>query len=384
MFELLGRAGRLLWPGSVAVVDVADDAEGAPPAPVVRLGLVGASNIAKFAAVNAASRRRDVVVHAVASRAQAKAAAFAAKHGIPVVHATVADLLADPAVDAVYVSVPSELHFEFGMSALAAGKHVLLEKPMTVTAAESRMLRDAARERGLVLMEAMHYRHHPIAKRAKEVLALGELGEVVGISAHFAMFDARSRSWSLDWSEEKLATKMLDRYVYCVDIIRLLCGDDEADVHEVRSADVSAGGFVVDASVTLSNGVQATLVADSKSLTVFPTWGAKVVCEKGSLELTNFITFPNVYHALKVSPADGPCRVEKRYANGETTFEFQLGAFASAIGNCDGNDVGAVGAEGAEDAEGAVGAAGGAGSADNAARNLDFVQQLRDSFSPLS
>src|SRR5262249_55576772 len=125
----------------------------------------------------------DVDIAAVAARDIARAHEFAAKHRIPQVHATYEELLADPSIDAVYNPTPNGLHGRWTLAALAAGKHVLCEKPFTANASEARAVADAADASGLVVMEAFHYRYHPFARRMEELLASGELGEVQHVEA---------------------------------------------------------------------------------------------------------------------------------------------------------------------------------------------------------
>ena len=126
-----------------------------------RIGILGAAGIAPRALIAPVRRRDDVVVGAVASRAHEKAAAYAAEHDIPVAHAGYDALLADPAIDLVYNALPPAGHAEWTIKALAAGKHVLCEKPFAMTADEARAMVAAAETHGRVLMEAFHDRYHP-------------------------------------------------------------------------------------------------------------------------------------------------------------------------------------------------------------------------------
>ncbi|CAK9031384.1 D-xylose 1-dehydrogenase (NADP(+)) 2 (XDH 2), partial [Durusdinium trenchii] len=332
MQALLARTTRV-WSAEVDPEerDVDDDS-------VLRLGLVGASNISTYAVVYPASKSRQVMAYAVASRDASKAQAFADKHKIPVVHDSVQELLADVKVDAVYISVPTELHLEFGLMAIEAGKHVLLEKPLALSASDARKLRDAAQAKGVVLMEAMHYRHHPVAKRAREIVASGELGEIESLDATFAMFDRHSYGLGGSWDERKRETKMLDRYIYCLDIVRLL---SQAEPTEVVRADHEA--FFVKADLVLGTAdasarrIEAHICTDSQSIRLLPKWQVKVEGTKGSLVWDNF-NVPSIYHLLTVTPKAGdadataaPARTEQHYAEGETTFEFQLQAFVRVV-----------------------------------------------------
>ena len=124
-----------------------------------------------------------VPVTAVGSRDLAKAQAFAEKHGIPRAHGSYEDLVADPEVDVVYVATPHPAHAGNALLALDAGKHVLVEKPFTVTEAEARSVMDRAAERGLIALEAMWTRWLPHMIRVREILAAGTLGELRAVVA---------------------------------------------------------------------------------------------------------------------------------------------------------------------------------------------------------
>ena len=117
-------------------------------------------------------------VAAVGSRSQGPADAFAAEFGIPVAHGSYEALVADPGVDAIYISTPHPFHAENALLALRAGKHVLIEKPFTLTAGQAVEVVDAAEAAGLVVMEAMWTRFLPHMLRIREIIASGTLGDV--------------------------------------------------------------------------------------------------------------------------------------------------------------------------------------------------------------
>jgi predicted dehydrogenase len=125
-------------------------------------------------------------VQAVGSRHRESADAFAAEFGIPTAHASYEDLATDPDVDVVYVSTLHPLHAPNATLALNAGKHVLIEKPITVNAAEAEALADLAAEKNLLLLEAMWTRFLPHIARIREIIATGTLGEIRSVDAWHA------------------------------------------------------------------------------------------------------------------------------------------------------------------------------------------------------
>ncbi len=143
----------------------------------LRIGVLGASRIA-VAAIAAPAQLTGARLVAVAARDRARADAFAAANGVERVLGSYADVLADPEVEVVYNPLANGLHGPWNLAAIAAGKHVLTEKPSASDAAEAREVRDAAAGAGVTVMEAFHYLYHPVARRLLDVLASGEIGDL--------------------------------------------------------------------------------------------------------------------------------------------------------------------------------------------------------------
>jgi D-xylose 1-dehydrogenase (NADP+, D-xylono-1,5-lactone-forming) len=122
---------------------------------------------------------------AVASREAAKAAAYAREWGIERAHGSYEALVSDPGIDVVYIPLPNHLHAEWAIRAARAGKHVLCEKPLALTVAEVDAMEGAARESGVVLAEALMYRHHPQTLKVKQLVDDGAIGAVRFIRGTF-------------------------------------------------------------------------------------------------------------------------------------------------------------------------------------------------------
>jgi predicted dehydrogenase len=152
----------------------------------LRIGILGAARIAGRAIVEPAKLTNARLV-AVAARDTGRAEAFAAEHGVERVHASYQQLLDDPEVEAIYNPLANGLHGPWNLRALAAGKHVLTEKPSASNAAEAAQVRDAVRASGLVFMEAFHYAYHPVMRRLQELVAKGELGDLQHVEATMVM-----------------------------------------------------------------------------------------------------------------------------------------------------------------------------------------------------
>jgi predicted dehydrogenase len=151
-------------------------------APAVRWGILGAGGIASVF-TEAVARHTMSAVVAVGSRSQGRADEFAGRHAIATAHGSYEALVADPAVEVVYVASPHSEHLEHALLAIAAGKHVLVEKAFTVNAAEAEQVFEAARAAGVFVMEAMWTRFLPHVVVMRDVLARGEIGDLVGVIA---------------------------------------------------------------------------------------------------------------------------------------------------------------------------------------------------------
>ncbi len=196
---------------------------------MVRLGLLSTAAI-NGAILGARGAGAPFEIVAVGSRDAARAQAYAREHGIERAHASYEDLLADDAVDAVYIALPNALHHEWTMRSLAAGKHVLVEKPYTRYSEQVDEAWDQAERRGLVLEEAYMWRH---AAQTRVMLDL--LPEVGEIHAVHATFTANlTRTDDPRWTKDLGGGALLDVGCYCVSAARLLLGEPDAAHGEAR------------------------------------------------------------------------------------------------------------------------------------------------------
>ncbi len=166
-------------------------------APSLRWGVLGPGGIAADF-TDALHRHTSQRVVAVGSRSADRAGLFAAAHGVGRPHASYEALVGDSDVDVVYIATPHSEHLEHALLAIAAGKHVLIEKPMAVTAEQARRIVDAARSAGVFAMEAMWTRYLPQTDIARQLLERGALGDIRVVTADFggaAPYDPASRLW---------------------------------------------------------------------------------------------------------------------------------------------------------------------------------------------
>jgi xylose dehydrogenase (NAD/NADP) len=190
-------------------------------AEAVRWGILGTGDINnRFLAGARLSAAVDIV--AVGSRTAVRAAAFAERHAIPKAHGTYEELLADPGIEAIYITLPNTLHHEWTLRSLAAGKHVLCEKPYTHHPAEVVEAFDAADRAGLVLSEAYMWRHHPQVRALVD--SLPAIGPLQAIRATFSYVQEGEADIRLRPDLDGGA--LMDVGCYCVSGSRLLATEE--------------------------------------------------------------------------------------------------------------------------------------------------------------
>jgi predicted dehydrogenase len=154
----------------------------------VSWGVLGVAKIGVEKVIPAMQNGAHSSVDAIASRDGAKAREAAAVLGIAKSYGSYEALLADPAIEAIYNPLPNELHVPWTVRALEAGKHVLCEKPIALTAKEAQTLIGAAKASGKHVAEAFMVRFHPQWRRAKEIAQSGEIGETRAIQTFFSYY----------------------------------------------------------------------------------------------------------------------------------------------------------------------------------------------------
>ncbi|GAB3597061.1 Gfo/Idh/MocA family protein [Microbacterium tumbae] len=252
---------------------------------VVRWGILGTGRIAREELAPAIREAEKARLIAIGSRSGASATTFADGFRLPRAHGDYRDLLADPEVDAVFIAVPNAMHEEWTIAALEAGKHVLCEKPLGMSADEVRRMAEAARRSDRVLMEGFMWRFHPRIQRVMELLADGAIGEVRLIRVTYALRnpildDAALAAASIRLRPDLGGGALADLGSYCADALRLFAG---ADPVRVRSSASAPGGHPVETSVTgeidFANGATGQLYASMETpagahLEIFGTAGS--------------------------------------------------------------------------------------------------------------
>ena len=260
----------------------------------LRIGILGTANIAGRALIAPSREVPEVTLDAVASRTAVRGKSFAEANGISRALGY-EELIADPSIDIVYITLPPSLHAQWSIAALRAGKHVLCEKPMAANAAEAREVARIVRESDRVYMEAFHYPYHPFAKRVRDMLETRAIGAVRSVEANFQIPGKFITSENIRRHFELAGGALMDAGCYALRAIRGILGEVEG-VREA-TAETEAANSQVDlamrATLEFSAGrtghlhasflavdnavVNVTITGEAGSLQVFslyvPQWG---------------------------------------------------------------------------------------------------------------
>jgi D-xylose 1-dehydrogenase (NADP+, D-xylono-1,5-lactone-forming) len=276
----------------------------------VRWGLLGTGDITNKV-VRGARRSPRLTFVAVGSRTQERADEYAAAHDVPRAHGSYDALLADPDVEAVYISLPNSLHHEWTMHALRAGKHVLCEKPYSTRVEDVEEAYSFAGEHGLVVSEGFMWRHHPQAAALKAVLP--ELGELQTIRATFAFVLTPDRATDIRLRADLEGGALMDVGCYCVSGARFLTGEEPEAVYGRAAWGPSGVDLRFTAVLRFPSGVMAEFTSaftmDHRGLEAIGTEGSALLLDPWQADPATFVRNGEVvstWHADDPNPMEVP------------------------------------------------------------------------------
>lgn len=291
----------------------------------IHWGILSTAKIGTQKVIPAMQRGKLCEIIAICSRDQAAADRAARDLKIPKAYGSYESLLADPEIDAIYNPLPNHLHVPWTIRALEAGKHVLCEKPLGMSAAECQELQAAAgRHPQLKVMEAFMYRHHPQWKKTKQLVDAGEIGELRSVQSSFSYHNVDARN--IRNSITAGGGALMDIGCYCISVARFLFGQEPQRVCGWLEFDPTFGTDRF-ASGLLDFGSGTSTFTCSTQLV--PYQRVNILGTKGRIEIE--IPFN--------APADKPCRIwhEKNGQIHEIVFDIcnqytlQGDAFSRAI-----------------------------------------------------
>jgi predicted dehydrogenase len=289
----------------------------------LRIGILGAARVAEYAMIAPARSEPRANLFAIAARDPARARVYAVRHAIARVHGTYEELMSDAEIDLVYVATPPSLHAKLALASIAAGKHVLVEKPFSMNAAEAEAVARAARAAGVFVAEAMHSRHHRLFARVVEIVRSGALGKIERLSGHFDAPIARGTE-EFRWQRELGGGALMDLGVYPLSWLRGVVGSEPT---VVRASARSECG--VDAGIEAELEFPSGEVGHVRASMAAQTFAASLVveCDRGTLTVLNPLA-PQMGHSL-VLAREGTRQTET--LAGPSSFAAQLTAVCVTI-----------------------------------------------------
>lgn len=282
----------------------------------IRIGILGAAKIAPTAIVEPAKTNPDVVVQSVAARSPTRAEIFAKMHDIAHIAQDYASLIARDDVDLVYIPLPPAEHLHWTKEALNSGKHVLCEKPFAMDARQAAEMVETAKACDRHLIEAFHYRFHPLIAMVKELME--ELGTIKHINAKFCV-PIPNRDDELRYIPELGGGALMDLGCYPLHLCRTLVGlepEISAAQAQWHKTGVDQG---ISANLAFPSGVSANISCTMKMLQK-PKILAEIRGEHGRLQIRNFVA-PHMFHTLKLETTK---RRWKGKVNAMSTYAHQL------------------------------------------------------------
>ncbi|MDD6192024.1 MAG: Gfo/Idh/MocA family oxidoreductase [Lachnospiraceae bacterium] len=283
--------------------------------------VLGTGVIANEMAV--ALKKNGKNIYAVGNRTHEKAVAFADKYGIGKVYDDYNDMFSDSEVDVIYITTPHNTHIEFMKKAIANGKHILVEKSITLNSSELDEAMDLAKEKGVIIGEAMTIYHMPIYKKLRELLDSGKLGKVNLITMNFGSFKEYNMS-NRFFNRNLAGGAMLDIGVYALSFIRWFM--DEKPTKLLSQVKLAPTGVDEQAGLLLMNkeGQMASVMLSLHSKQ--PKRGM-ISCEKGYIEI---MEYPRAWEATITYAESGETEVIKEGENADA-LAYELADMEKAI-----------------------------------------------------
>jgi predicted dehydrogenase len=287
----------------------------------LRIGVLGAARITATALLRPAARLEGVAATAVAARDPERAQRWARRHGVPRVLESYEALLGDPDVDAVYIPLPAALHGGWTRRALAAGKHVLVEKPFAANGDDAQAVADAAAATGLTVMEAHHTSFHPMTSQIREIAASGELGEIRSARGWFHVPIPPGKD--IRWNAALGGGALMDVGCYPLRMVMDTLGEptiaaatalqrNSVDRRMTAVYDLGGANATVDCGLWSSAGIGG---------------GFTIVGSRARLHVRSPF-HPHLFGAARIDGHDGRMR---EYSDRRSSYSYQLEAFRDAV-----------------------------------------------------
>lgn len=290
------------------------------------IGILGAARITEKALIDPAKVMPQVRLEAIAARDRSRAEAYAARHGVAQVVDDYADVIACPDVDLVYNPLPINLHAEWTIKALEAGKHVLCEKPFAMNTDEALAMLEAAEKSGKRLIEAFHYRYHPAFETCMDWIAAGEIGDVRELHATFNVA-ITDNGTEIRHRVETGGGAMMDLGCYPLHWSLTIMGEAPSDVRATANLTPTGVDEAMSAEIVFASGAVARLQASMAAGEAFRA-DMKIIGTRGEISFNNPLA-PHIGARLTLSR--GSATISLAEISPISTYTYQLAATIEAL-----------------------------------------------------
>ncbi len=297
----------------------------------MKLGLVAAARITDGAIIEPAPQVDGVELVAVAARSKDRATEAAERWNVPQAFGSYKELVACDDIDAVYIATPAALHRQWTLAALDAGKHVLCEKPFASNAVEASEMTAAGEQafanRGLIVMEAYHWRYHPLVELMRGVLDSGDLGDLTHVSAHFNLPEGAIPQTDIRWDLAIGGGAMMDLGCYPAQWVRWAVGDEP----RVTSASADTPVDQIDGRLTAQLAWDSGVTGEIECSMIGPDPQPKIDLVVSGTNGTMTVINPLApQHGASLEVTTGDTTVSHDVPT-STTYYHQLVAFRDAV-----------------------------------------------------
>lgn len=291
----------------------------------IRIGILGCARIARTALLDIAKQIPEIEIFAIASRSLATSRTWADRYGIGLALEGYDALIGRDDIDAIYVPLPNSLHADWTIRAIEAGKAVLCEKPLASNAAEAATMVAAAQRTGRLLVEAFHYRYHPLALFIEQAVRGGELGQLLQVEAAFEIPGQLVPANDIRFQRDLAGGALMDVGAYCINAVRWIAGREPVVVEATAQRVGDDVDDAMHARLELGGGATADIRCSLKS----ETFNSSLVIRgsRGTLTVKNPFV-PQLGHEAELD-CDG---VSRQYTFAATpSYIYQARAFAACV-----------------------------------------------------
>ncbi|GMR02070.1 MAG: Gfo/Idh/MocA family oxidoreductase [Acidimicrobiia bacterium] len=269
--------------------------------PIVRWGVLSTAKIGMDKVTPAIQKAPNCEVVAIASRDRQRAQDASDRLGIEKAYGSYQEILEDADVDAVYIPLPNDLHKEWVVNAAVAGKHVLCEKPISLTSRDAVVMADACLDAGVLLQEAFMYRHHPSWVETVRLVRSGSIGDLQAVQSWFSYYN--DDPGNIRNQIRHGGGAIMDIGCYNINLSRLLFDDEPDSVRATIRTDPDLGVDIVTSAVlSFPGGGQSTFTCSMRS---YPFQRVNVVGTEGRIEIEiPFNIPPDVETRIRVTNAE--------------------------------------------------------------------------------